>query len=82
MHSRKERRYICTTRGRTFDETRETPLYRLKATAELVTVVQTVLCTAAHRKRSSRPSTSTSGPAPTGEIGPAGTASASMSIMS
>ena len=43
-HSRAERRYRCTTCGRTFAETRGTPLYRLKKTADTVTIVLTLLC--------------------------------------
>jgi transposase-like protein len=43
-HSRKERRYRCTTCNRTFAETRGTPLYRLKKPTELVTIVLTLLC--------------------------------------
>ncbi len=44
IHSRTERRYRCTTCGRTFAETRDTPFYRLKKTADLVTLVLTLLC--------------------------------------
>src|SRR3954451_9578092 len=44
IHSRTERRYRCTTCGRTFAETRGTPFYRLKKTADLVTIVLTLLC--------------------------------------
>src|SRR5512143_2134640 len=44
MHSKKERRYRCTTCGRTFAETRGTPFYRLKKPVELVTIVATLLC--------------------------------------
>src|SRR3954447_3095929 len=44
IHSRAERRYRCTTCGRTFAETRDTPFYRLKRTADLVTIVLTLLC--------------------------------------
>ena len=44
IHSRTERRYRCTTCGRTFAETRGTPFYRLKKTADLVTLVLTLLC--------------------------------------
>src|SRR5512135_887018 len=44
VHSRKERRYRCTTCGRTFAATHDTPLYRLKKPAELVTIVLTLLC--------------------------------------
>jgi hypothetical protein len=35
VHSRKERRYRCTACGRTFASTRDTPLYRLKKSADL-----------------------------------------------
>jgi transposase-like protein len=42
--SRSERRYRCTTCGRTFAETRDTPFYRLKTPADLVTIVLTLLC--------------------------------------
>jgi transposase-like protein len=43
VHSRKERRYRCTVCDRTFAETRDTPLYRLKKPVELVTIVLTLL---------------------------------------
>ncbi len=44
LHSRTERRYRCTTGGRPFTATRDTPLYRLKKPTELVTIVLTLLC--------------------------------------
>jgi transposase-like protein len=44
VHSHSERRYRCTTCGRTFAETRDTPFYRLKTPADLVTIVMTLLC--------------------------------------
>ena len=44
VHGRKERRYRCTTCGRTFAATRDTPFYRLKKSADLVTLVITLLC--------------------------------------
>jgi transposase-like protein len=44
IHSRAERRYRCTTCGRTFAETRDTPLYRLKKAHDTVTIVLTLLC--------------------------------------
>jgi len=44
VHSRKERRYRCTTCGRTFAATRDTPFYRLKRSVDLVTLVITLLC--------------------------------------
>jgi transposase-like protein len=44
VHSRKERRYRCTTCGRTFAATRDTPFYRLKRSVDLVTLVVTLLC--------------------------------------
>ena len=44
IHSRKERRYRCTTCDRTFVATRNTPFYRLKKPTELVTIVVTLLC--------------------------------------
>src|SRR3954449_1398829 len=44
VHSRKERRYRCTTCDRTFAETRGTPPYRLKKTTDMVTIVLTLLC--------------------------------------
>jgi transposase-like protein len=44
VHSRTERRYRCTSCGRTFAATRDTPLYRLKKPAESVTIVLTLLC--------------------------------------
>lgn len=43
-HSRTERRYRCTNWDRTFAETRDPPLYRLKKPTELVTIVLTLLC--------------------------------------
>src|SRR5512135_2371087 len=42
--SHAERRYRCTICNRTFAETRDTPFYRLKKPAELVTIVLTLLC--------------------------------------
>src|SRR4051812_4426745 len=44
VHSRKERRYRCTDCGRTFAATRDTPYYRLKKSADVVTIVITLLC--------------------------------------
>jgi transposase-like protein len=44
IHSKTERRYRCLTCNRTFAETRDTPLYRLKKPVELVTLVLTLLC--------------------------------------
>src|SRR5437764_4328664 len=44
VQSRTERRYRCTSCGRTFAATRDTPLYRLKKPTELVTIVLTLLC--------------------------------------
>src|SRR5215469_7964226 len=44
IHSRVERRYRCTTCGRTFAETRDTPFDRLKTTTDTVTIVLTLLC--------------------------------------
>jgi transposase-like protein len=44
VHSRKERRYRCTTCRRTFAETHDTPFDHIKKTAELVTIVLTLLC--------------------------------------
>lgn len=44
VHSRRHRRYRCTTCDRTFAETRDTPFYRLKKPAELMTIVLTLLC--------------------------------------
>jgi transposase-like protein len=44
VHSRAERRYRCTTCGRTFAATRDTPLYRLKRPTDLVILVLTLLC--------------------------------------
>src|SRR4051812_22185296 len=43
VHGRKERRYRCTACGRTFAATRDTPFYRLKKSADLVTLVITLL---------------------------------------
>src|SRR5918997_551160 len=44
MHSQTERRYRCTTCGRTFAATTGTPFFRLKHAPDLVTVVLTLLC--------------------------------------
>ena len=44
IHSRKERRYLCSICGRTFAATRDTPFYRLKKSVDLVTIVVTLLC--------------------------------------
>jgi len=44
VHSRRERRDRCTTCGQTFAATRDTPYYRLKNPADLVTIVITLLC--------------------------------------
>ena len=44
VHSRTERRYRCTTCGRTFAATTGTPFFRLKHAADLVTIVLTLLC--------------------------------------
>jgi transposase-like protein len=44
IHSQAERRYRCTTCGRTFAETRDTPFYRLKKAHDTVTIVLTWLC--------------------------------------
>ena len=44
VHSRKERRYRCTTCGQTFAATRDTPFYCLKQSVDLVTIVITLLC--------------------------------------
>src|SRR3954454_25018681 len=44
VHSRKERRYRCTTCGHTFASTRDTPFYRLKRPADLDTLVIPRLC--------------------------------------
>jgi transposase-like protein len=44
VHSQTERRYRCTTCGRTFAATTGTPFFRLKHAPDLVTVVLTLLC--------------------------------------
>jgi len=43
IHSRKERRYRCTTCNKTFAATRGTPFYRLESPPETVTRVTTLL---------------------------------------
>jgi transposase-like protein len=43
VHSQAEQRYVCHTCGRTFAATTGTAFYRLRSTAELVTVVLTLL---------------------------------------
>lgn len=44
IHSRCEHRYRCTTCGATFAATRGTPYFRLRRSADLVTLVLTLLC--------------------------------------
>jgi len=44
IHSQKERRYGCTTCGKTFAATRGTALYRLHHSVELMVVVVTLVC--------------------------------------
>lgn len=44
IHRRKECRYLCSTCGRTFAATRDTPFFRLKRSLDLVTIVVTLLC--------------------------------------
>jgi transposase-like protein len=39
IHSWKERRYCCSTCGRTFAATTGTPFYRLRTATDVVTVV-------------------------------------------
>jgi hypothetical protein len=43
-HSRKERRFRCTTCAKTFAASKNTPYYRLHKSLDLVTVVLTLLC--------------------------------------
>jgi transposase-like protein len=44
VHSRKDRRYRCSTCRRTFAANRDTPSFRLKKSIDLVTPVITLLC--------------------------------------
>lgn len=44
VHSRKEARYRCKTCGKTFAATTGTPLFRLKTTSDIFTIVLTLLC--------------------------------------
>ena len=44
VHSRTERRFRCTTCDKTFAATKNTPYYRLHKSADLVTLVVTLLC--------------------------------------
>ena len=44
VHSQQERRYRCTTCGRTFAATTGTPFFRLKHAPDVVTIVLTLLC--------------------------------------
>src|SRR3954451_12229592 len=44
VHSQRDRRYRCSVCRRTFAATRDTPFYRLKRSADLVTLVVTLLC--------------------------------------
>jgi transposase-like protein len=43
VHSQAEQRYRCTTCGQTFAATRDTPFYRLRTAADVVTLVLTLL---------------------------------------
>jgi transposase-like protein len=43
VHSRAEQRYRCTTCGQTFAATKDTPFYRLRTAADVVTLVLTLL---------------------------------------
>ena len=43
IHSRKERRYICRTCGKTFAETKGTVFYRLRSAKDLMVIVVTLL---------------------------------------
>jgi transposase-like protein len=43
IHSQKERRYRCTTCGKTFAATTGTPFYRLRLAVDLITIVVTLL---------------------------------------
>jgi transposase-like protein len=43
VHSRAERRYRCTTCGQTFAATKDTPFFRLRTAADVVTTVLTLL---------------------------------------
>ena len=43
VHSRAERRYKCTTCGRTFAQTRGTPFYRKRTAPDVITIVMTLL---------------------------------------
>lgn len=44
VHSRKQRRFVCTTCGRTFAATTGTPFYRKCTSPETMTIVLTLLC--------------------------------------
>jgi transposase-like protein len=44
IHSRKERRFRCTTCDKTFAATKNTPYYRLHKSLDLVTIVLALLC--------------------------------------
>ena len=43
VHSRAEQRYRCTTCGQTFAATKNTPFYRLRTAADMVTILLTLL---------------------------------------
>ncbi len=43
VHSKKERRYLCKSCGKTFSETKGTPFYYLKKRGDLVVLVVTLL---------------------------------------
>src|SRR5262249_5349005 len=44
VHSHKERRFRCTTCGKTYAATRNTPYYRRHKPLDLITLVLTLLC--------------------------------------
>jgi transposase-like protein len=44
VHSQSEQRYRCITCGHTFAATKSMPFYRLRTSAELVTIVLTLFC--------------------------------------
>ncbi|MGH3086100.1 MAG: hypothetical protein ACRDSJ_02130 [Rubrobacteraceae bacterium] len=60
IHSRKEQRYQCKRRRRTFSATKGTALYRMHKPKELLLTVVRFWLTAALFRRSSRPSVSMS----------------------
>src|SRR3989441_7352128 len=61
IHSRKDKRFLCTACHKTFSATKGTAFYRLRTATETVTLVVTLLAHGCPPKPSSRRLASTSG---------------------